>query len=668
MMKALILLTMAIVMLAGCSATIRDRETLGRGATPNDDVGLASDDTYSDDALDSVALSEQELIDEQTMDEIYRAEEYYGYGVEANTKSEWQEAQYNFEKALSILADLDIDPETEGVIPFEYDRLVKEIRSDYKLTLLYLATLPDEASGQACVARFAEIDDFSKLKTEKVQTEVKEEQEYDIPVVVNKKVENCIIYFQTVSRDFFQGALTRSGKYLPVMERILVEEKVPHDLVYLPLIESGFKTSAYSWAHAVGPWQFISSTGRLYGMHRNWWHDERRDFEKSTRAAARHLRDLYERYDDWYLALAAYNGGAGRVDRAIKSMGTKDFWKLGRKLKRETRDYVPLFLAATIIAKNPEKYGFSSETEEPLRWSTVKIDKCVDLRDVARSLGTTYGYLKTLNPELLRKFTPPDRSSYSLRIPYGEEDDFWAAYDDLKAPENSVWVRHRIKRGETLSSIAASYRTSVNALVDANNLNSRHRIVAGRTILVPVPDNGSYARSSNRKYNAKGGKYVVRRGDTLWDIARGFGTTVTALRRLNGLSRSSRIYPGQRLTVSGKGGSTKATYATATYKVKRGDTVGKIAARFGSSVSEIKALNNLRDASSIRIGQMLQVPASGVKRSSGASHIVVYVVRAGDTLWDIAKSFSCSVKDIMRLNGLKSHRIRVGDKLKISKG
>lgn len=668
MIKALLLQTMVVLILAGCSATIRDRGTLSRGAVPNDEIGLAYDDESSNEALDSVALSEQELIDEQTMDEIYRAEEYYGYGVEANANSEWPEAQYNFEKALSILADLDIDPDAEGAISFEYDRLVKEIRSDYKLTLLYLATLPDEASGQACVARFSEIDDFSKLKTDKVQTEVKEEQEYDIPVVVNKKVENCIIYFQTVSRDFFQGALTRAGKYLPVMERILEEEKVPHDLVYLPLIESGFKTSAYSWAHAVGPWQFISSTGRLYGMNRNWWHDERRDFEKSTRAAARHLRDLYERYGDWYLALAAYNGGAGRVDRAIKSLGTKDFWKLGKKFKRETRDYVPLFLAATIIAKNPEKYGFSSEREEPLRWSTVKIDKCVDLRDVARSLGTTYDYLKTLNPELLRKFTPPDKSNYGLRIPYGREDDFWAAYDDLKAPESSVWVRHKIKRGETLSSIASAYRTSVNALMDANNLNSKHRIVAGRTILVPVPDNGSYARSSSREYKADGNKYVVRRGDTLWDIANGFGTTVTALRNLNGLSRSSSIYPGQKLTIRGSGSSTKSTYATSTYKVRRGDTVGKIAAKFGSSVSEVKALNNLRNASSIRIGQLLQVPAKGVKSSSGASHVVVYVVRAGDTLWDIAKSFSCSVRDIMRLNGLKSHRIRVGDKLKISKG
>lgn len=671
MVRKFLILAIAALLLAGCSATVRNSDVLQPDNDWEESAFATAEFDDEDPALDPVALTDDELIAEKMLDDIYLAEEYYAYGVQANANSEWAEAQYNFEKALEILAGLSIDPETEGPLTYEYERILKEIRSEYKLTLLYLATLPGESSSSAFMDRFAEIDDFSKLKTDEVETDVEEEEEYDIPVVVNKKVENCIIYFQTVSRDFLQGAMARAGMYLPLMEKILAEEKVPHDLVYLPLIESGFKTNAYSWAHAVGPWQFISSTGRLYGMNRNWWYDERRDFEKSTRAAARHLRDLHDRYGDWYLALAAYNGGAGRVDRAIKGLGTKDFWKLGSKLKRETRDYVPLYLAATIIAKNPEKYGFGVEKEEPLEWSTVSIDKCVDLRDVARELGTTFKYLKVLNPELLRKFTPPNSKKYDLRIPHGHGDKFWAAYEGLQSPESSVWARHKIRRGETLSSIAAAYGTSVHALMDANNLRSRHRIVAGRTILVPVPGGGSGTRASNRDYTSDGGKYTVKRGDTLWDIANGFGTTVSTLRSMNGLSSRSKIYPGQKLSVVGAGKRSSATTVsgTGTYKVRRGDTVGKIASRYGTTVAVIKQLNNLRNASRISVGQVLKVPVSSASKSSSVvSSTVVYVVRAGDTLWEIARSFSCSVHDIMRLNGLKSHRIRVGDKLKISKG
>ncbi|MFH2056183.1 MAG: LysM peptidoglycan-binding domain-containing protein, partial [bacterium] len=455
-------------------------------------------------------------------------------------------------------------------------------------------------------------------------------------------------------------------------EQVFAEEKVPHDLVYLPLIESGFKTSAYSWAHAVGPWQFISSTGRLYGLHRDWWFDDRRDFEKSTRAAARHLRDLYNQFDDWYLALAAYNAGAGRVSGAIKSLKTKDYWKLDKKLKRETRDYVPLYLAAMIIAKNPEKYGFTDEKEAPLEYVEVTIDKCLDLRDVARELGSTYDYLKALNPSLLRKFTPPSKNRWTLRIPQNAEEDFWAAYEKLQSPQNSTWVRHKVERGETLSSIAKDYRTSVNALRDANNLKSS-RIIAGRTILVPVPDDGSYGSSSGRTYAADGNTYKVRRGDTLWDIAKGLGTTVTALRSLNGLSSKSKIYAGQVLRVSGSssssGSSSETFVATTSYRVKKGDTLGKIAKRFGTSIAALQNQNNLRNASNIRVGQLLEVPGSGSSTSSsGSGKLVVYVVKAGDTLWDIAKAFSCSVRDIMSLNNLRSHEIRVGDKLRISKG
>lgn len=659
MKKFTVLIIVLLLFSLSCSSSLRERDLSERYPA------TTSSTEFTDYSREPAQYDEDDELDALIREGIKMAEEYFAYGVHANANTRWEEAQYNFERALAILAELDVDLENNGPHALEYKRLVREIRTEYKLTLLYLATIDGETSSSAFIDRFAEIDNFEKLKTEDVVTDVTDEPaEYDVPVVINEKVENCIIYFQTVSRDFLQEAMRRSGRYLPLMEQILAEEKVPHDLVYLPLIESGFKTNAYSWAHASGPWQFISSTGRLYGLHRNWWYDDRRDFEKATRAAARHLRDLYNQFDDWYLSLAAYNAGAGRVGRAIKSLKTKDYWKLDKKLKRETRDYVPLYLAAMIIAKNPEKYGFTDEKDAPLEYVEVTIDKCLDLRDVAKELGSTYDYLKVLNPSLLRKFTPPNKNRWTLRIPANGEQQFWASYEKMQSPQNSTWVRHRVVRGETLSSIAKDYRTSIHALKDANNLRSS-RIIAGRTILVPVPGDGGDGGSSSRSYAADGNQYKVRRGDTLWDIAKGFGTSVATLRSLNGLSSRSKIYPGQvlRINASSSAGSSRSFASTTSYRVKKGDTLGKIAKRFGTSVSALQRHNQLRNASRIRVGQLLEVPGGG--NSSGG--LVVYVVKAGDTLWDIAEAFSCSVRDIMSLNNLRSHQIKVGDKLRISK-
>lgn len=682
----------AIVMLvvAGCSSAVRDNRTLAVATNMSTEAERPSSQAS---VSEPIPADNEAVVAAQN--ELNLAEEYFQYGVQANSREQWQEAQYNFERALAIVADLDVDPTDESEIGQRYFKLLGDIRSEYKLTLLYLATLPGETSSSAFVDRFLEIDDFSKLRAEPVVTDVDKTVVFDIPVIVNEKVENCIIYFQTLARDFFQAALTRSGKYTSTMIRILEEEGLPRDLVYLPLIESGYKTNAYSWAAAVGPWQFISGTGKQYGLYRNWWYDERRDFEKSTRAAARYLTFLYKRYGDWYLALAAYNAGEGRVDRAIKREGTADYFRL-RSLARETKDYVPLFLAATIIAKNPEKYGFASYFEEPIDFETVTIDKCVDLRDVARSLGTSLEYLKHLNPELLRSITPPNAGSYRLRIPTNMETTFWAAYGGFEKPKTSGMEQHTIRRGETWASIAKKYGISAKSLAAANNATTTTKLYAGRHLLVPV-QNPELARSSGSSSGKKSGSgskssalaangtYTVRKGDNLWQIAEAHGTTVNDLRSLNGLGPYSELHPGQKLKVNASGAKASGSKASSgkimTYKVRKGDTLDKIAQKYGTSVQDIASINGIHTIDYLRVGQLINVPAAGASSSKTASKpttsasnksrsvgVLVYVVKAGDTLWDIAKSFGTTVEDIVTLNGLSSKRVKVGDRLKVKRG
>jgi membrane-bound lytic murein transglycosylase D len=681
-----LILTVVAFLLSGCSAVIRDRSTMADLPAAAESIENQSSSSGAEASKDSV--DEEDQVAQQRMEEIRLAEEYYAYGVQANGAERWQEAQYNFEKALSLLSELDIDREDKSAVGYSYSKLVDDIRAEYKLTLLYLATIPGEASSQAFVDRFGEIDDFGKLKDEKVVTSIDTKLEYDIPVVVNDKVENCIVYFQTIARDFFQAALTRSGRYTPLMMKILEEERVPRDLVYLPLIESGFKTNAYSWASAVGPWQFISGTGRRFGMERDWWFDERRDFEKSTRAAARYLKYLYERYGDWYLALAAYNAGEGRVDQIQRRDGTKDYWHMTH-LKRETRDYVPLFLAAMVIAKNPEKYGFVPFYDEPLQYDVVTVDKPLDLYEVASALGTTYDYLKVLNPELLRKLTHPHKQSYALRIPANQKEKFWASYDQFASARSATLVNHTIGKGETMSLIAKQYGISTQALADANNLAKKQRLTEGRTLLIPVPQSAREdrpIRQTNRKAydpsHVRGGGsdlYVVRKGDSLADIAAEHGTTTNQLLMVNGLDKSSRIYPGQVLNVGVKRFSQSRQSASApratksqhimTYKVHEGDTMEKLAKQYGTTSANLTLLNGFENNRGLRTGQLINVPARNSKGSaaSTAASILVYIVKAGDTLWDIASAFRCSVEEIVKLNNLTSLRLNVGDRLKIAK-
>ncbi len=388
---------------------------------------------------------------------------------------------------------------------------------------------------------------------------------YDVPIILNASVEAHIDYFNTRIRDKFELWLSRSGRYLPLMRDIFRTYGLPEDLVFVALIESGFNPYAYSRARAVGPWQFMRGTGRKYNLRIDEWIDERRDPVKSTHAAAAYLKDLYAMFNSWPLALASYNAGEGRVGRAMARSKADDFWDLRstRYLRPETRNYVPKFMAATIIAKNPEKYGFTLNYHEPLSFDEVTIDRPTDLKLIAKTAGVTYEAVKELNPELKQSVTPINYENYRLKLPSGTKATFEEAFAKIPEWEKSVWVKHTVRRGETLGSVARKYGTTVATLRDINHL-KKSNIRVGATILVPTgnraevgeDDAGSRASISSAALvleeplaPPKPFRYRVKRGDTLWSIAKRFNTSVGNIRKWNGLGSTSAIRAGQRLTL-----------------------------------------------------------------------------------------------------------------------
>lgn len=316
---------------------------------------------------------------------------------------------------------------------------------------------------------------------------------FNIPIVVNREVEWFIRYFQTTHRRHFARWLARSKKYIPLMHQILKENSLPTDLVYMAMIESGFSTSARSHKQAVGPWQFILGTGKRYGLRTDWWIDERKDPIKSTMAAAQYLKDLYDMFGSWFLAAAGYNAGENKIKRAIDRHKTEDFWELAtyRYLRRETKQYIPKLIAALLIAKSPEKYGFEDiEYEEPLVFDTVEIDSPIDIRTAAKVLEIDYESLKNLNPELRRWNTPPNISSYQLKIPFGKKGEFLTRYEEIKPKNKMLFHSHKIRPGDTLYKIARLYKTGIDPILEMNNIRFPRRIRPGDHLIIPIKAKG----------------------------------------------------------------------------------------------------------------------------------------------------------------------------------
>lgn len=375
----------------------------------------------------------------------------------------------------------------------------------------------------------------------------------EIPLIMNEHVEKEIKRFQGNERRFFLESYKRSGRYMDEIVRALDENGLPEELAWLPLIESGFKVKALSRARALGLWQFIPSTGYKFGLKRDTWIDERLDPEKSTAAAIAYLKELHKIFGDWTTVLAGYNCGEGTVLKRIRNQKINyldNFWDLYQQLPRETARYVPRFLATLHILKDPEKYGFTlDELDPPLSYETVNIEKPVQLKRVAKELDIDFKELSELNPELRLSVTPA--SSYSLKVPSGSGQTLLAIMDDIPkwTPPKNAYVYHRVKRGETLSVIALRYRTSVRRIVDANNIRRKHFIRVGQKLKIPLRGSSPRRIYASKDKLLPGGEYRIKKGDSLWLIARKFNTNTKELQRINNLT-STRLHVGQVLKIT----------------------------------------------------------------------------------------------------------------------
>ena len=567
---------------------------------------------------------------------------------------------------------------------------------------------------------------FSNELDKNIIAQLKEMEGRDqqVPITLNEDVKAEVQYLLTEAPKFMKGALGRSTRYLPMMQKILREKGLPEDLAYMVLIESGFKVHAVSHAQAVGPWQFISSTGRRYGLRINEFVDERRHPVLATKAASEYLADLYEMFGCWQLAAAAYNCGEGKILEGLKKYDAESFWDIADQnfLRDETKRYVPRLLAAIIIAKDPDRFGLTGiEYDKPIEYDEVVVTQPTDLAVVARLTGTSVDEIEDLNPHLKLWSTPLTEHNYTIYVPKGAGHGFDQKYAQLKPEERMRMSVHVVQSGETLKSIAKRFGLTASTLKSFNGLKSI-RLRKGQKLNLPV-DKNVYAARQQRYAGANQAaelqkvgnqiEYTVRPGDNPWLIARRFDLHWKDIAAWNDIKDVKKIKPGRKLvlfldeetntlrnqakrqnnkpsvTQAAAASTDKPTIIPATYKVQSGDTLWRIALKFKIKPDEIRTLNGI-EGTRISTGQVLKLQGEPVqttnvlnpKISQGSCQPVkpapasaeskppragaqTYTVKSGDTLWKIAQAFKVSPDDIKAVNGLKDSFLKVGQVLKL---
>ncbi len=555
---------------------------------------------------------------------LRRAMAAYRAGQAALERNDYTQARTQFDHAAWLLLQIPPDdPQYDAAQALLTD--VMQTTISVERDLQQQGEVLGEAYDPALIDQFSEVSIL--VSGEEVSTiqawaeRESRERRYDLPIVINAAVVEMIKAFQTVRREEFERGLRRMPRLIPIYRRMFAEAGLPQDLAYLALIESGFNPRAYSRSHAKGVWQFIAGTARRYGLTINTWLDERSDIVLSGKAAIAYLKDLYAMFGDWWLALAAYNVGERRIEWAIRRAGVRDFWVLRKRglIPRETRNYVPAFIAALLIVKNPAHFGFTIPNDPPLEWEEIPVVGGLHLKTIAQHAGIDYATLEFLNSSLRYRYIPPG-VTYYLKVPRDHVPQVVRVLAQL--PRDRTWraVRvYRIRRGDTLSRIARRFGVSVRALAAWNGISLRTILYPGQIIRIPPGGRTvRYARTASRMRRSGSigptTTYRIQPGDTLYAIARRYRTSVSRLLRLNPGISPRRLRIGQRIRVphpSSVRSDARQRGATAqprVHRVRRGDTLYSIARRYGVPLEKLLQYNGMRASARIYPGDEIHIP------------------------------------------------------------
>ena len=575
-------------------------------------------------------------------DLIAQVEKEYQTGLANFHAGKPEEAKQNFDSALNALLASKFDIRSDDRLQKEFDRIVQGVDALYPGGTTSDASTQEAQQEPQQKSEPAPIDQTSGLTPAadagtkaRAEAEIRNTQS-DLPLMMTDQVAGYITYFSGYGRGVFERAYARSGRYHDMIVATLKEQGVPQDLIYLAQAESGFLPHAVSRAGARGIWQFMAGRGRGYGLHHSMYVDDRQDPVKSTRAAARHLKDLYAQFGDWYLAMAAYNSGPGTVQSAVKRTGYADFWELYRRnvLPHETRNYVPIILAVTIMTKNPSQYGLDTVAmEPPMAYDSVTINYPVDLRLVAECINSTQEELQTLNSGLLRLSTPRT-GSFDLHLPVGTKDQYESAIAAIPTDMRLAWRYHTVQSGDTLVSLARTFHVTSKAITAANHLEDTD-LEADSKLIIPIPPD-RHTQSDAATYARHITRYHVQRGDTVESVAENFGISPQQLRRWNGVRGSSLsgrrllllhlpIRPGASEVASSHASKTKHSAAPAS----------------GAGT----------DNATVKPPATKSAEIERIKTAKAAPAVVHHKVKSGETLYSIAALYKTTVAALKRDNG-----------------